>query len=70
VPRISQSQTTPCVAKLCHYRSVDAGLHADESLLVEVSKLKKKFTVDFRKANNGKAWEQECRDVFELERDD
>jgi hypothetical protein len=24
--------------------------------------------VDFDKAQNGKAWEKECRDVFEIER--
>jgi hypothetical protein len=27
-----------------------------------------KLGVDFRKAKNGKAWEMECREVFELER--
>ena len=29
-----------------------------------------RLAVDFPKANNGKTWEQECRDVFELERDE
>jgi hypothetical protein len=27
-----------------------------------------KLGVDFRKAKNGKAWEAECRDVFDRER--
>jgi hypothetical protein len=28
----------------------------------------RKFEVDFSKARNGKAWEKECREVFERER--
>jgi hypothetical protein len=28
----------------------------------------KKLAVDFSNARNGKAWEQECREVFERER--
>jgi hypothetical protein len=28
----------------------------------------KKLGVDFTKAKNGKAWEKECRDVFDRER--
>ena len=32
----------------------------------EIAKL---LGVDFRKANNGKVWEKECREVFEKERE-
>ena len=28
----------------------------------------KKLGVDFNKATNGKVWEKECREVFEMER--
>ena len=31
-------------------------------------KVAKKLGVNFRKANNGKVWEHECREVFDRER--
>ena len=43
--------------------------HAADYPEMSFEEIAKKMGVDFRKANNGKAWEAGCREVFGRERE-